>query len=179
MSSEAGIWTLISPPNCLDGTGLHSLGPRITAWSLHSGLNSVLSTHLPHPLPEFVSTSEDGRKSEWTPGIGDGQGGLVCCDSWGRKESDMTERLNWTELKVTLFGNRFCADQIELRIEARWGHTADDWIKTMWLYTYSGILLSHKKEWNNAICGNADGPRDYFTKWSKSEGERQLSYAVT
>ena len=27
-----------------------------------------------------------------------GQGGLACCDSWGRKESDMTERLNWTEL---------------------------------------------------------------------------------
>ena len=39
----------------------------------------------------------DGRKSEWTPGIGDGQGGLACCDSWGRKESDTTERLNWTE----------------------------------------------------------------------------------
>ena len=40
----------------------------------------------------------DGRESEWTLGVGDGQGGLVCCDSWGRKESDMTERLNWTEL---------------------------------------------------------------------------------
>ena len=35
---------------------------------------------------------------EWTPGVGDGQGGLACCDSWGRKESDTTERLNWTEL---------------------------------------------------------------------------------
>ena len=40
----------------------------------------------------------DGRESEWTPGVGDGQGGLACCDLWGRKESDMTERLNWTEL---------------------------------------------------------------------------------
>ena len=39
----------------------------------------------------------DGHESEWTPGDGDGQGGLVCCDSWGRKESDTTERLNWTE----------------------------------------------------------------------------------
>ena len=39
----------------------------------------------------------DGRESEWTPGVGDGQGGLVCCDSWGHKESDMTEQLNWTE----------------------------------------------------------------------------------
>ena len=29
--------------------------------------------------------------SEWTPGVGDGQGGLACCNSWGRKESDTTE----------------------------------------------------------------------------------------
>ena len=40
----------------------------------------------------------DGREFAWTPGVGDGQGGLVCCNSWGRKESDTTERLNWTEL---------------------------------------------------------------------------------
>ena len=33
----------------------------------------------------------------WTLGVGDGQGGLVCCGSWGCKESDVTERLNWTE----------------------------------------------------------------------------------
>ena len=36
----------------------------------------------------------NGRESEWTPGIGDGQRGLACCDSWGRKESDTTEQLN-------------------------------------------------------------------------------------
>ena len=41
----------------------------------------------------------DGREFEWTPGVGDGQGGLACCDSWGHKESDTTEQLNWTELK--------------------------------------------------------------------------------
>ena len=41
----------------------------------------------------------DGCESEWTPGVGDGQGGLTCCDSWGRKELDTTELLNWTELK--------------------------------------------------------------------------------
>ena len=39
----------------------------------------------------------DGREFEWTLGVGDGQGGLACCDSWGWKESDTTERLNWTE----------------------------------------------------------------------------------
>ena len=36
----------------------------------------------------------DGREFEWTLGIGDGQGGLVCCGSWGCKKSDKTERLN-------------------------------------------------------------------------------------
>ena len=39
----------------------------------------------------------DGRESGWTPGVGDGQGGLACCDSWGHKESDTTEWLNWAE----------------------------------------------------------------------------------
>ena len=40
----------------------------------------------------------DGHESEWTPGDGDGQGGLVCCGSWGCKESDMTEQLIWSDL---------------------------------------------------------------------------------
>ena len=39
----------------------------------------------------------NGRESEWTPGDGDGQGDLACCDSWGHKESDTTERLIWSE----------------------------------------------------------------------------------
>ena len=49
----------------------------------------------------------DGREFEWTPGVGEGQGGLACCNSWGRKESDMTERLNWTELR-DMGGPRDC-----------------------------------------------------------------------
>ena len=47
----------------------------------------------------------DGRESEWTPGVGDGQGGLTCCDSWGHKELDMTDWLNWTELKLFIHKN--------------------------------------------------------------------------
>ena len=39
----------------------------------------------------------DGHGFVWTLWVGDGQGGLVCCGSWGRKELDMTERLNWTD----------------------------------------------------------------------------------
>ena len=46
----------------------------------------------------------DGRESEWTLGVGDRQGGLECCDSWGCKESDTTEWLNWTVLSHIYFG---------------------------------------------------------------------------
>ena len=43
----------------------------------------------------------DGHEFEWTLGVGDGQGGLACYDSWGGKELDTSEQLNWTELIVT------------------------------------------------------------------------------
>ena len=45
----------------------------------------------------------NGYEFEWTPGVGDGQGGLVCCDSWGHKESDTTEWLKWTEKELYEF----------------------------------------------------------------------------
>ena len=40
----------------------------------------------------------DGHGFGWTLGVGDGQGGLACCSSWGHKESDTFERLNWSQL---------------------------------------------------------------------------------
>ena len=43
----------------------------------------------------------NGHGFGWTPGVGDGQGGLACCSSWGRKVSDTTEGLNWTEQNRT------------------------------------------------------------------------------
>ena len=52
----------------------------------------------------------------WTPGVGDGQGGLECCSSWDCKESDRTEQLNWTELNnraITVF---FIFKVIEWRV---------------------------------------------------------------
>ena len=60
-------------------------------------------------LREEKGTTEDemvgwhhqlnGHEFGSTPGVGDGQGGLACCSSWGLKESDMTERLNWLRPK--------------------------------------------------------------------------------
>ena len=61
----------------------------------------------------------DGHGSECTLGVGDGQGGLACCDSWGRKESDTTERLNWTELKRTKGNIKICKRKVQVRL--LWG----------------------------------------------------------
>ena len=43
----------------------------------------------------------NGHGFGWSLGVGDGQGGLACCGSWGHKESDTTEQLNWTELNCS------------------------------------------------------------------------------
>ena len=99
----------------------------------------------------------NGHESEWTPGVGDGQGGLACCDSWGRKESDTTERLNWTEPQCSLH-----------HYLLQLGHGSNlnihEWIKKIWyIYTmeyYSAI--KGKKNW--IICRDVNGPRVCHTE---------------
>ena len=49
-----------------------------------------------------------------------------------------------------------------------WMHKADV------VYTYSAVLLSHKKECNRVICSDVDEPRVYHVQWSKSEREKQI-----
>ena len=46
------------------------------------------------------------------------------------------------------------------------------------VYIYNEILPSHLKEWNNAICSNMDGPREFHTEWSKSDREGKISYGI-
>ena len=57
----------------------------------------------------------------------------------------------------------------------------DEWIKKLWythtdMYTHIGILFTHKKEWNHAICDNIDGPWGRYVKWEKSEKDRKQAY---
>jgi len=51
--------------------------------------------------------------------------------------------------------------------------------KEVVVYIHNGILFSHKKEWNLAICNNMDGTREYHAKWNKSVRERQMPYDLT
>ena len=49
------------------------------------------------------------------------------------------------------------------------GKPQRNFLKEDVIHMYNGVLLSHKKEWYNAICSNMDGPRDYYTKWSQTK----------
>ena len=60
----------------------------------------------------------DGHEFELTLSVGDGMGGLACCNSWGHKESDTTERLNRTELKQIL-------RRKELLLKGIWGQNGN------------------------------------------------------
>jgi len=77
--------------------------------------------------------------SLWTPGVGDGKGGLTCCDSWGRKESDTTERLNWTELVHVIFKCRKPQQREDLKGSwEEWGEhkTVEPEIRTLSLSSH-------------------------------------------
>jgi len=61
----------------------------------------------------------DGGESGWTPGVGDGQGGLACCDSWGRQESDRTERLIWSDLIISKMHSKFRNVKVRKNVQLR------------------------------------------------------------
>ena len=117
--------TLESPLDCKDIQPVHSKGDQ--SWVFFGRTDAKAETPIlwpPHAKSWFIGKDSDagrdwGQEEKgttedemagwhhwldapefgWTPGIGDGQGGLVCCNSWSRKESDTTEQLNWTGLR--------------------------------------------------------------------------------
>ena len=100
--------TLSNPMDCsLPGSSVRGIfQARVLEWGAIAFSNSPPKMSL-SPADYFcwkiIKTQKTQEKKlwpslmAWTPGVGDGQGGLACCDLWGCKESDMTERLNWTE----------------------------------------------------------------------------------
>ena len=76
---------LVKNPPAMQETWVRSLGWEDPLEKVKATYSSILVGW--HHQP-------DGRGFGWTPGVGDGQGGLACCGTWGRKESDTTERLN-------------------------------------------------------------------------------------
>jgi len=98
----------------------------------------------------------EGHESEWTPGVGDGQGSLACCNSWGCKESDTTEWLNWTEPPIVYawekyVGNVLCFPRCR-QILYCLNHQGSPQMKKIdikfkkklyWVFAYNLKLLGH------------------------------------
>ena len=128
--------TLESPLDCKESQPVHSEGDQ--PWDFFGRNEAEAKTPVlwpPHVKSWLIGKDSDAGRdlgaggegddrgwdgwmaslTRWTwvtPGVGDGQGGLACCDSQGHKESDMTERLNWTEVTLTqaryiIFGTRW------------------------------------------------------------------------
>ena len=98
----------------------------------------------------------DGIKFEWTLGVGDGEGSLVCCSPWGHKESDTTKRPNWTE-----------ALEMRRLIEIFAKTSFQSWIQNL----HNNMLLKHwkirctcEKEHKAAHFKNADHRENYLSK---------------
>ena len=124
-ASELWCWRLESPLNCKEIQPVHPKGDE--SWVFFGRTDVEAETPIlwpPHVKSWLVGKDSDagrdwgqeekgmtedemagwhhwldGLEFEWTLGVGDGQGGLASCNSWGRKELDTTEQLNWTELK--------------------------------------------------------------------------------
>ena len=119
--------TLESPLDCKEIQSVHSEGDQ--PWDFFGGNDAKAETPVlwpPHAKSWLIGKDSDagrdrgqeekgmtedemarwhhwldGRESEWNPGVCDGQGSLACCDSWGHKELDTTERLIWSGLILT------------------------------------------------------------------------------
>jgi len=85
--------------------------PSPPIFFIHSFIYRYLSCF--HVL---YSVNNAGHEFEWTLGVGDGQRGLACCNSWGRKELDTTEWLNWTELNWSCFHVLYSVNNATVKI---------------------------------------------------------------
>ena len=123
----------------------------------------------------------DGRETEWTPRDGDGQGGVLCCDSWGHKESDTTERLNWTEMMCVRAEKAMAPHSSTLALKIPWmegpgrlqsmgsrrvGH---DWATSLSLFTF----MHWRRKWRPTPVFLLENPRDGGAWWAAVYGVAQ------
>ena len=94
----------------------------------------------------------NGHEFEQAPGVGDRQGSVAYCSPWGRKESDTTDRLNWTD-----------ADNPQVHIQQPFSGNEEK--HTYWTTTKNSVFLFQNKsfiEMKNAFCLQLFGTETYL-----------------
>ena len=89
--------TLESPLDCKEIQPVHSKGDQYWVFIGRTDAKTETPILWPPHGKRWLHHWFNGHEFGWTLGVGDGQRGLACCNSWGRKEFDTTDRLNWTE----------------------------------------------------------------------------------
>ena len=125
----------------------------------------------------------DGHESEWAPGVGDGQRGLACCDSWGHKTSDMTQQLNWTDctskqysVVIQHFSNQFqyFSFSSSLSVLDIWTKIKDRLIYNSASLSYTGYLSKEEEE-KGKLYGRRGGGRGSREEAGKVRSRRKVS----
>ena len=161
-----------------------------TPWLQPSERPRARTIHLRCWGQEEKGTTEDemagwhhwlnGCESQWTPGVDDGHGGLECCDSWGRKESDMTEWLIWSDRYPTcmyvwsvMFNFLWSYGLQPTRLLCPWDSPGKN-IEVGFIPSSRGS--SWPRKWTYISCVSDIASR-FFTHWATWEA--QICYAAT
>ena len=80
----------------------------------------------------------NGHGFGWTLGVGDGQGGLACCGSWGHKESGTTEQMNWTELNGEI--RRFILNSKTKHMNSI-DHSSNSFLELLYILIQWGVII--------------------------------------
>ena len=123
-----------------------------------------------------------GGNVNWSSHYGERYGGTSktkSCTIWSHHI--IQQSYSWAYIDKTVMQKDTCAPLFVAALFTKaktWKppkcSLVDEWKKKMW-YKKS----SHKNEWNNAMCNNTDRAKDDPTRWSKSEGERQILYSIS
>ena len=107
----------------------------------------------------------DGRESEWTLGVGDGQGGLACCDSWScRVGHDWATDLNWTDSIVCISPN-WKQPKCPMTMK---------WINKLW-WIHKVEPYSSENTQGTATC---NGTEESHQLWQTKEARQKRTHVV-
>ena len=170
--------TLESPLDCKEIRPVYPKGDK--SWVFIGRIDAEAETPVPHAKSWLIGkdsdagrvwgqeekgTTEDemagwhhrldGHEFGWTLGVGDGQGGLACCDSWGRRGLDTTERLNWTD-RATGFPGSASGKETACQCKRHKRPRFDPWVRKIpWRSTWqpTPVFLPRESHWQRSLGG--------------------------